>query len=803
MSARPRIPPDDAVSVEIDGRALSARKGAMIIEVADKAGIAIPRFCYHSKLSIAANCRMCLVEVEKVPKPVPACATPVMDGMKVYTKSDRARSAQKAVMEFLLINHPLDCPICDQGGECELQDLALGYGRDVSRFAEKKRVVRDKDVGPLIATYMTRCIHCTRCIRMLHEIAGKMELGATGRGENMEIGTYIEHSIESELSGNVIDVCPVGALTSKPFRFVARSWEMTQHPSVAPHDCAGSNLYVHTRRGRVMRVVPRDNEAINEVWLSDRDRFSYLGLYTEDRLRNPMRKLDGQWQECDWDIALDAACDGLRDVIASHGADELGILASPAATLEEMFLMHSLAESLGIHNIDHRLRQADFCDQERAPLFPGLGQEIAELEGLQAALLIGSNVRKEQPIIALRLRKAALAGARIMCVNPVDYEFNFPVHGRFVSPPAQMAGALAGIAASLEEGKGEALAGPVRELIAATNLTPEHQAMAQALGEAESAAILLGSVCVSHPAYSLLKALAGLIAARSGARLGYLPEAANSVGGWLAGVLPHRGPGGVRRTHAGLDARAMLESPRKAYLLFGVEPEFDCQDQRGARAALEGADFVVSLATHTSGAGLEYADVYLPVTPYTETSGTFVNAEGRWQGFVASAAPYGASRPGWKVLRVLGNRLGARGFEFASSEEIRDTLRDVVGTPATDNLTRSGPVASPGAGRGVERVGDVPAYAVDALVRRSSALQQTIDGAPPVVRICTAQAERLGLVGASRVRVRQGEGDTILPLLIDDRVPPGCVWLPSGTAVTVELGPAFGAIHLERAAETD
>ena len=573
MSARPEIPAEDAVNVEINGQPFKARKGAMIIEVTDAAGISVPRFCYHKKLSIAANCRMCMVEVEKVPKPLPACATPVAEGMKIFTGSELAQGAQKAVMEFLLINHPLDCPICDQGGECELQDLALGYGSGISRFTEKKRVVQDKFIGSLIATDMTRCIHCTRCIRMLREVAGKQELGATGRGENMEIGTYIEKSLESELSGNVIDVCPVGALTSKPFRFKARAWELDQHASIAPHDCIGSNLLVHTRRGKVMRVVPRENEAINEVWLSDRDRFSYEGLYADDRLETPMLKVDGHWQAVDWETGLQAAADGIRAVIDAHGAEQMGVLVAPTATLEEMSLLQTLARGLGINNIDHRLRQVDFTDQQQAPLCPTLGQSLEALEAVDAALLIGSNTRKDQPIAGHRLRKAALNGAQVMFVNPVDYEFLFDVHAKAVVPPSQIAQVLAGIAACFADAASQS-ADAVKSMIAAASVDDTQRAMAAALKAADKATVLVGSIAIAHPQYSMIKALAAVIARASGASFGILGEA-NSVAGWLAGVLPHRGPAGSALSSEGMTAQAMLESPRKGYLLFGVEPEYD------------------------------------------------------------------------------------------------------------------------------------------------------------------------------------------------------------------------------------
>jgi NADH-quinone oxidoreductase subunit G len=800
MSAQPDLPAQDLVNIEIDGKPFKARKGAMIIEVTDAADIDIPRFCYHKKLSVAANCRMCMVEVEKVPKPLPACATPVAEGMKVFTKSAIATGAQKAVMEFLLINHPLDCPICDQGGECELQDLALGYGRDISRFAEKKRVVKDKYIGPLIATDMTRCIHCTRCIRMLREIAGQMELGATGRGENMEIGTYIAGSLESELSGNVIDVCPVGALTSRPFRFRARAWELNQAAAVAPHDSVGSNIFVHTRRGQVMRVVPRENEEINEVWLSDRDRFSYEGLYTDDRLASPMVKVDGQWRETDWDGALQAAVDGLRSITAVHGADQLGVLVSPGATLEEMYLAQAVARGTGTYNIDHRLRQGDFTGQDNAPLAPALGQSLQSLESVAAALVIGSNPRKEQPLIAHRLRKAALTGARVMFVNPVDYEFNLPVHAAAVVPPSRMVAVLAGVAACFPNA---AAAAPeaVRRLIAAARPDDTQRLIAQALRGEGRRTILLGNTATAHPQYSLLTALAAVIAVASGAVLGHLPEAANSVGGWLAGVLPHRGAAGASVAVTGLNARDMLDSPRKAYLLLGVEPEHDCWDTGSAVRALAGADFVVALSPWAGASLKDCANVLLPVAPCTETSGTFVNAEGRWQSFAGAAAPYAGSRPGWKVLRVLGNLLGLDGFDYTASEEVRDELRRRLEGAAVADQRGSAPVAEmPAAGRALERIGDVAIHGADALVRRAAALQETPDAlAAATARLCAAQAAQSGVNGAGSVRLTQGGERITVTLAIDERVPPGCLWLPAGTPAAAGIGPLFGPIDVEPA----
>lgn len=798
MSATPTIPADDAVNIEINGQPCQARKGAMIIEVTDELGITVPRFCYHKKLTVAANCRMCMVEVEKVPKPLPACATPVAEGMKIFTQSEIATGGQKAVMEFLLINHPLDCPICDQGGECELQDLAMGYGRGVSRFAEGKRVVPDKFIGSLIATDMTRCIHCTRCIRMLREVAGKMELGATGRGENMKIGTYIEKSLESELSGNVIDVCPVGALTSKPFRFKARAWELQQHPTVAAHDCVGSNLFVHTRDGQAMRVVPRENEELNEVWLSDRDRFSYEGLYSEDRVTTPMVKVDGQWQDVDWETALQAAADGIRAVIDAHGTEQMGVLVSPNATLEEMLLTQAVARGVGINNIDHRLRQTDFTDQDCAPLCPTLGQSLAALEALDAALVIGANPRKDQPIIGHRLRKAALAGAQIMFVNPVDYEFLFDVHAKAVVPPSQMVDALAAIAACFPVA-GSNAADAVKTTITAASPDDTHKAMAKALKEAGKTSVLLGNVATAHPQFSVIKALANVIAVASGATLGVLTDGANGSGGWLAGVLPHRGQAGTSVSTVGLDAQAMLALPRKGYLLFGVEVAHDCANAAQAVSALESAECVVSIGTFASDAVRAQADVLLPTGPFTETSGTFVNTEGRWQGFSGTATPAGDSRPGWKVLRVLGNQLGLDGFEQQSSEEISQALQAQFDTLSLDNSQPAGPVAGAESVAGLERIGDVSINATDALVRRAPALQATPDAAVAGrVRLNAAQAEKTGVRDGYTVTVQQGTASCTMDVEISERVPDGCAWVQAGTVAAASLGASFGPITIER-----
>ncbi|MEO8315511.1 MAG: NADH-quinone oxidoreductase subunit NuoG, partial [Pseudomonadota bacterium] len=564
----PAAPPpapvvSDTVNITVDGIAMKAKKGEMLIRVTDAHDIYVPRFCYHDKLPIAANCRMCLVEVEKAPKPLPACATPVMEGMVVHTRSPKAIAAQKSVMEFLLINHPLDCPICDQGGECELQDLAMGYGRDISRFHERKRVVKDKNLGPLVSTDMTRCIHCTRCVRFGQDIAGFPELGTTGRGEHNEIGTYVEKSVDHELSGNIIDLCPVGALNSKPFRFRARAWEMTQVPLVSPHDGLGTNTYGHVLRGRLMRVVPRQNDAINECWISDRDRFSYEGVYSSDRLLKPMvRTRDGGWRECDWQTALEAAAAGLKDA----PADQLGVLSGASSTVEEYALLQQLAAGLGTANIDHRLRQVDFSGDAADPAIPSLGGSIADVDSLQTLLVVGSNLRRELPVLAHRVRKAAIAGARVWFLNPAEFEYLFPVAGQLIAAPAQQ---LAQINALLSAAGAAAVGSAI------ATVTDQHRAIVEQLRGASGKAIWLGALALRHPQYAALRAAVQALAAATGASVGVLAEGGNAAGAHLAGVLPHRAAGGAKRAQAGLDSGAMLSTSLEAYLLWDMEPDAD------------------------------------------------------------------------------------------------------------------------------------------------------------------------------------------------------------------------------------
>ncbi|MHB8454227.1 MAG: NADH-quinone oxidoreductase subunit NuoG [Acidiferrobacterales bacterium] len=772
------------LQIEIDGKKLEVKEGSMVIEAADAAGIYIPRFCYHRKLTVAANCRMCLVDVEKIPKPLPACATPVTEGMVVRTHSAKAVSAQKGVMEFLLINHPLDCPICDQGGECELQDLAVGYGGNVSRFQEKKRIVMDKYIGPLVATDMTRCIHCTRCIRFGQEIGGIMELGATGRGEHMRIGTYVERSVDSELSGNMIDLCPVGALTSRPFRYTARSWELQQYPSVSPHDCVGSNLTVEVRRNTVMRVLPRENEEINEIWLSDRDRFSYSALNVEDRLLAPMIREKDRWIETDWPTALEFSANAIRKLVSAHGADSLGALASPISTLEEFYLLQKLMRALGCGNVDHRLRARDFSDDARETPFPWLGQSIRELESLDAALIIGSNIRKEQPLIAHRLRKAFLAGAKFAAVNPVDHELTFDLAARIIVPPTGMLRALARIGQALSVEAGSTLPESVRSWTGAEPPGAQELKIARILRSGKRTAVLLGNFAASHSHAADLRALAELIADLTGARLGRLSEA-NGAGGWIAGCLPHRGPGAIAADKPGLNAYDMLSRPRKGYLILGAEPELDCWDGALARRALDAAEFVMALSTFKTSA-MDYANVLLPLAPFTESSGTFVNCEGRWQSFSGAVSPAGEARPGWKILRVLGNVLGQEGLDYTSSDQVRDEVAAHAVAPAARLLQWS--LGAPPPVEGLVRIMEVPLYAVDPLVRRAAPLQQTRDNERPVARMNSAEVKRNGLDGAGSVRVSVGTGQVTLGLVVDERVPAGSVWIPGGYAETTPLG---------------
>ncbi len=785
--------------IEINGVTLEAHPDEMVIQVADRNGINIPRFCYHEKLSIAANCRMCLVEVEKAPKPLPACATPVMEGMKVYTDSPLARGAQKGTMEFLLINHPLDCPICDQGGECELQDVAMGYGGDVSSYTEGKRVVMDKNLGPLIATEMTRCIHCTRCVRFGQEIAGLREMGAVGRGEHTLIGTYIEQAISSEMSGNIIDVCPVGALTAKPSRYSARAWELNQSNSVAAHDCVGSNINIHTFRDQVNRVVPLDNEHINECWLSDRDRFSYEGLMHQDRLGEPAVLDHGEWTRQDWQIALARTAEILQTAVAEHGEDQVGILVSPNATLEEMYLLFRIADHLGISNIDHRLRQTDFSDQDNAPVSPSLGVAIAELDEQNAVLMIGSNICKEQPIIAHRLRKASLNGASIMSLNMRDYDTHFEQDEKLLGCPSGVINHLAAVTRAVLELNNQQAPSDLSDILAHNEPGDEHKRIATKLMDAEQGSVILGVQAISHPHYSVLEVLATQLAETAGVTLGYLTDGANTAGACQAGILPHRKTAGEDRADPGMDAGQMLSGTLKAYVLFNLEPEYDCWNAEQTIKVLTAAEHVVCLTPYVTDTMRGYADVLLPVTPYTETSGTFVNIEGNWQSFQGAVSAHAESRPGWKVLRVLGNLLDLSACDYMSSEQVREELASHVidvaaGKPPVDRV----PVKlfdQPDAG--LQRLTGISIYGVDNITRRADSLQKTPVAQDQMIRINSKLAGKMQLRDMDRVFVKQANNRIRMELVIDDGVPDQCVWIPGGTEHTAQLGDLFGDIELE------
>ncbi len=775
------------LNIEIDGKQVQVANGSTVMDAANQLGIYVPHFCYHKKLSIAANCRMCLVQVEKAPKPMPACATPATDGMKVWTRSESAVKAQQGVMEFLLINHPLDCPICDQGGECQLQDLAVGYGGSASRYAEAKRVVFHKDLGPLVsAQEMTRCIQCTRCVRFGQEIAGIMELGMIGRGEHAEIVAFVGKTIDSELSGNSIDVCPVGALTSKPFRYSARTWELARRKSIAPHDSLGSNLIVQVMGDRVMRVLPLENESVNECWISDKDRFSYEGLNSAERLTSPMVKQDGEWKKVDWQTALEVVAQKLTDVISRHGPGALGALLSPHATLEELGLAARLVRGLGGDNVDFRLRQSDFRGDGKAAGVPWLGMPVADIASLDRVLVVGSFLRKDHPLVAQRLRQAAKKGTQVGMLHSVDDDWLIRVAHKVVVPPSQLPRALAGAVVAAAQ----ALDRPIPVALAAITPTEAEKALAASLLSGKKTALWLGSVAVAHAEAAQLHALAQCLAEFTGATLGFLTEAANTVGAHLAGALPQSG---------GMNLAAMLAEPRRAYLLLHVEPELDLANALEARVALDNADFVVVMSPFAHG--LAYADVLLPASPFTETAGTFVSCEGRVQSFQGVVKPLGETRPGWKILRVLGSMLKLPGFDADTAADARASILGKTEEVATrlDNGTRVDVAAPNAAVAPLERVADVPIYFADPLVRRASSLQRTADARAPKARMHRSMFDSLGLTDGGQIRVRQGRGEAMLTAVVDPQVPPGVVRIATSHASTCGLPGLCGPISVERA----
>ncbi len=787
------------IEIELDGKLMEVAEGSTIMDAANQVGTFVPHFCYHRKLSIAANCRMCLVQVEKAPKPLPACATPVTNGMKVWTHSDAAVNAQKGVMEFLLINHPLDCPICDQGGECQLQDLAVGYGSSGSRYEEDKRVVNNKNLGPLISTDMTRCIHCTRCVRFGQEIAGIMELGMIGRGEHAEIITFVGKTVDSELSGNAIDLCPVGALTSKPFRYSARTWELTRRPTVSPHCGLGSNLTMQVKQNRVMRTLPRDNEDVNECWLSDKDRFSYEALNSETRMPKPMLRTGGDWQEVDWPVALEFIAKELQRIKGAHGAAAIGALATPHQTLEEMHLLQKLLRGLGSGNVDFRLRQTDFSSDGKLAGIPWLGMNIADISALDRVLVIGSTLRKDHPLIAHRLRQSTKKKTELNLLHAVDDDLLMRVANKAIVAPGLLPQTLAQIVNSAAALKNVAVPKAVSAVVTGVAVSDAAQRIAASLVAGKQVGVFLGNFAQQHPAAGELHALAQALGAVLDCPFGFLGEAANSVGGYVAGCVP-TGKAGAQMS--GKNARQMIEAPLKAYLLLGVEPELDMHNPRQAIAALKQAELVVALSSFQHRA-TEYAHVLLPIAPFSETAGTFINTEGRVQTFTGVVNPLGETRPAWKVLRVLGNLLGVAGFEHDGADDAqREALHGKAEILNKNNELSNNLGALSGAGSGIARIAETPIYAADALARRAPSLQKTRDAQPPIATLNRALAEQLELRDGDYVRVMQDGGELTVPYAIDDQLPANCVRLAAAHPETAALGAAAAPLTIERVAQT-
>lgn len=791
----------DSITLTINGKTIESEPGRLLIDVADDNNIVIPRFCYHKKLSVAANCRMCLVEIERSPKPMPACATPVADGMVVQTRSAFAIAAQKSTMEFLLINHPLDCPICDQAGECELQDVAMGFGEGISQYTEQKRVVMDKNIGPLIATDFTRCIHCTRCIRFGDEIAGLPEMGATGRGENLEIGTYIEKSISSELSGNVIDICPVGALTAKPSRYTARPWELTQHASVAAHDCIGSNIYVHTRGNDVIRVVPRENEAINESWISDRDRFSYSAVKSQDRITSPMLREKGVLKAVDWETAINAAYEKLSDT-ANQDATQTAALISPQATLEEHYLAQKLLRGLGSSNIDHRLSQIDFSAQEQSAVMPWLGRSLESVESLDACLIVAGNLQQEQPILSHRIRKAVINnGASVSSICHVAGQYNFELVEELCGSAEQLVSDLAGVVLALVQKSGGDLSDHLRGLLDGYKLHEEHRSIADSLLGAKNSAVIVGVQALASPHLSLIQELCEAISSYSDSSLGYLSASANTAGACLAGSLPHRLAGGLAINGTWQDTRLIIDSKHAVLLSFGINPMLDINLGSSTQQLADNNDFIIAINSFKNQFIDEHADLVLPLAAFGETSGTFVNIEGLWQSFKGCIKAQGESRQGWKILTALGQLLLPGDFEYPDSAAVKNEVKELCRDVSLNNLCGIQSTAKrlPVKPRSIQKIGITPIYASDDLARLSVPLQAT----PLMKRQCAitmnrAQAEKSELADAEQVHIKQGQGTAVLPLIISENIPIGCVSVPVGIEAVKDLPATNGAVELER-----
>lgn len=786
-------------TIEIDGKSFDVENGKMIIEVADDAGIHIPRFCYHKKLSVAANCRMCLVEVANSKKTLPACATPITDGMKVFTQSEAAKRSQAAVMEFLLINHPLDCPICDQGGECELQDVSMGFGADSSEYAEPKRVVKDDDLGALVATEMTRCIQCTRCVRFGTEIAGVQELGGIGRGEQMQISTYVDHALTSEISGNIIDLCPVGALTAKPSQFTARAWELTQHKSIAAHDCLGSHTFAHTRREVLMRVVPRTHEPVNETWLSDRDRFSYQALqHDKARLTQPMIKRDGQWEVVDWQTALSFAAEGLRRMVEGYGPEVCAAFAHPSSTLEEMYLLQKLMRAMGVHNLDHRLHATDYRDQAQQPMMPHSTLAYQALETQKTIFVLGCNVLREVPLAGTRLRKAVQNGGNIYALNPADYDMAVPMKATLLGTPAEMlAMSLDLLRLLADDNQDVTLPDALMRLLPAPGSIKGKslKALAKALCKPD-AVIVTGALFENHPDAAVFRTVLHWILKLANATHLRFTTGANTAGAWLAGMLPHREALGQAVQAPGLALQDALAAKLKAYVLMGVDTSLDVANPSEARQAMLAAEFVVALTGYQTDAILEAADVMLPMAMPGETSGTYINIDNTWQTVKGVVPPAGEARPAWKIIRVLGNLLKCKGFEYTSTDAVREEIKaaeDLLPAPVEGCFY---PDEAPQTTESLVRVGEWPLYRVDPMVRHARALQASAAADKACIRMHPRTAAQFDL--DETATVSQGDIEITLPLEKSSRIAPGVVSVACALSETVDLGHAFGSITIKR-----
>ncbi len=777
------------LEIEIDGKKAQVPDGSTVMDAAQQLGVYIPHFCYHKKLSIAANCRMCLVQVEKAPKPLPACATPVTNGMKVFTHSELALKAQKGVMEFLLINHPLDCPICDQGGECQLQDMSVGYGPMKSRYTEEKRVVFHKNIGPLVSMEeMSRCIHCTRCVRFGQEVAGVMELGMANRNMHSEITTFVGRTVDSELSGNMIDLCPVGALTSKPFRYTARAWELQRRKTISPHDSVGANLVAQVKHDNVYRVLPRENEAVNECWISDKERFSYLGLSAENRIQKPMLKQGGAWQEVEWNVAIDYVAHALNDLKTEFGPKALAGLASPSSTLEELALFSKIFRGLGVEDVEFRTRHANVDVDSYRKGIPWLGMKLAEIADQDSILVVGSFLRKDHPLLAQRIRQAAKKFTSVNSISCTGENQLINFEKNIVVSPTELSATLAGLVKAVAAMKQQS----VSTLIDSALVNDEIQKIAQSLCEGDKSAIFMGNVVDQVADTKEIVFLVQKLAEMTGSSFGHLGSGANSVGGYVAKAVAQN------------SVNAIFSSHKKGFVLLGNEPELDSYNPGLAQSALNSAKFVVLMSPYRNDKALEYADVILPVSPFTETSGTYINIEGRVQSFQGVVRPLGNTRPAWKVLRVLGNVLNLEGFDYTSSEQIRDELLGqgiefisgldnsitLLDIPSLTNMDSASLI----------RIADVPIHFTDALVRRSSALRQTIDSRVPSLRLSSATATAINsnLKNEQKVSVSQLPGQLVsITVEFDETVPLGCVRLASGHEMTMQLGDMFGKISVE------